>query len=34
MLGVGLCFAWWWVARGEDIASPPRKSLREIVWAR
>jgi TRAP-type transport system large permease protein len=32
MLGVGLCFAWWWVARGEDIASPPRKSLREIIW--
>ena len=32
MLGVGLCFAWWWVARGEDTASPPRKSLREIVW--
>jgi tripartite ATP-independent transporter DctM subunit len=33
MLGVGLCFAWWWVARGENIESPPRKSLREIVWA-
>ena len=33
MLGVGLCFAWWWVARGEDIASPPRKSPREIIWA-
>jgi TRAP-type transport system large permease protein len=33
MLGVGLCFAWWWVARDEDIASPPRKSLREIIWA-
>jgi TRAP-type transport system large permease protein len=33
MLGVGLCFAWWWVARGEDIASPPRKSFREIAWA-
>ena len=26
MLGVGLCGAWWWVARGENIASPPRKS--------
>ena len=23
MLGVGLCFAWWWIARGENIASPP-----------
>jgi TRAP-type transport system large permease protein len=33
MLGVGLCFAWWWVARKENIASPPRKSLREIVFA-
>jgi tripartite ATP-independent transporter DctM subunit len=33
MLGFGLCFAWWWVARGENIESPPRKSLREIVWA-
>ena len=33
LLGVGLCFAWWWVARGEDIESPPRKSLREITWA-
>ncbi|MEH2502822.1 tripartite ATP-independent transporter DctM subunit [Bradyrhizobium sp. AZCC 1578] len=33
MLGVGLCLAWWWVARGENIESPPRKSLREIVWA-
>jgi TRAP-type transport system large permease protein len=33
LLGVGLCFAWWWVARGENIASPPRKSPREVVWA-
>jgi tripartite ATP-independent transporter DctM subunit len=33
LLGVGLCFAWWWVARGEDIITPPRKSLREIAWA-
>jgi len=33
MLGVGLCFAWWWIARGELTASPPRKSLREIAWA-
>jgi tripartite ATP-independent transporter DctM subunit len=32
LLGVGLCFAWWWVARGEDIESQPRKSLREIAW--
>jgi tripartite ATP-independent transporter DctM subunit len=33
MLGAGLCVAWWWVARGENIPSPPRKSLREVVWA-
>jgi TRAP-type transport system large permease protein len=33
MLGVGLCFAWWWVTRGENIGSPERKSLREIAWA-
>ncbi len=33
LLGVGLCFAWWWVARGEDIERPPRKSIREIAWA-
>src|SRR5262245_45062824 len=32
MLGVGLCAAWWWVARGENVESPPRKSLREVVW--
>ena len=33
LLGVGLCFAWWWVARGEDIERPARKSFREIAWA-
>jgi tripartite ATP-independent transporter DctM subunit len=33
LLGVGLCFAWWWVARGESIESPPRKSPREVIWA-
>lgn len=33
MLGVGLCVAWWWVARSEAIPRVPRKSLREIVWA-
>jgi tripartite ATP-independent transporter DctM subunit len=30
LLGVGLCFAWWWVVRKENTVSPPRKSLREI----
>jgi tripartite ATP-independent transporter DctM subunit len=33
LLGVSLCFAWWWVARNENIESPPRKSLREIAFA-
>src|SRR4051794_21217625 len=33
LLGVGLSFAWWWVARNEHIESPPRKSLREITLA-
>jgi tripartite ATP-independent transporter DctM subunit len=33
LLGVGLCFAWWWVARGEDVTVPARKSFREISWA-
>jgi TRAP-type transport system large permease protein len=33
LLGIGLCFAWWWVARGENIESPPRKSFREIALA-
>jgi tripartite ATP-independent transporter DctM subunit len=30
LLGVGLCFAWWWVVRAENSVSPPRKSFREI----
>jgi tripartite ATP-independent transporter DctM subunit len=30
LLGVGLCFAWWWVVRAENTVSPPRKSLAEI----
>src|SRR5215204_1048628 len=33
LLGIGLCIAWWWVSRGENIARPPRKPLREILWA-
>ncbi|MCK1422801.1 TRAP transporter large permease subunit [Bradyrhizobium sp. 180] len=33
LLGLGLCVAWWWVARDENIESPPRKSLREIAKA-
>jgi tripartite ATP-independent transporter DctM subunit len=33
MLGFGLCFAWWWVVRKENLTSPPRKSLSEVLWA-
>ncbi len=33
LLGVGLCFAWWWVARNEQLVQPPRKSLPEILRA-
>ena len=33
LLGVGLCFAWWWVARNEQLTQPPRKSLPEILRA-
>src|SRR4029450_3480064 len=33
MLGVGLCFAWWWVVRRENLTSPPRRPLREVFWA-
>ena len=30
LLGVGLCFAWWWVVRKENPARLPRKSIAEI----
>jgi tripartite ATP-independent transporter DctM subunit len=33
MLGLGLCIAWWWVARNEAITPPPRAALRDIVRA-
>jgi len=33
MLGVSLCFAWWWVARNENSVSPPRQSLAQIFRA-
>ena len=32
MLGAALWGTWWWLAKSEDIASPPRKPLREL-WA-
>lgn len=33
LLGVALCFAWWWVARNENVTPLPRKSARDVVWA-
>ena len=33
LLGVGLCVAWWWIARKENVTRPARKSLKEIFWA-
>ena len=31
MLGAAIWFTWWWLARNEDIASPPRRPFRELV---
>lgn len=33
MLGLGLCIAWWWVARHENLVTPPRASLKQVVTA-
>jgi tripartite ATP-independent transporter DctM subunit len=33
MLGLTLWLTWWWLVRREQIASPARKSLRELVVA-
>src|SRR5215510_6407185 len=40
LLGVGLCFAWWWVARRDGSITPAKasaaerwKALRESTWA-
>lgn len=33
LLGVALCFAWWWIARNENVKPIPRKPLRDILWA-
>jgi tripartite ATP-independent transporter DctM subunit len=33
MLGLTLWLTWWWLVRSEKIASPSRKSLRELVVA-
>jgi TRAP-type transport system large permease protein len=33
MLGVGLCGAWWWVVRKENLTPPPRASFSEMAGA-
>jgi len=33
MLGASLWLTWWWLARGESIASPPRRPFKEVVAA-
>jgi len=33
MLGASLWLTWWWLARGENIASPPRRPFKEVVAA-
>jgi tripartite ATP-independent transporter DctM subunit len=33
LLGLGLCVAWWWVVRKENLVPPPRASLREVAKA-
>jgi tripartite ATP-independent transporter DctM subunit len=31
MLGASIWLTWWWLARNENIESPPRRPLREVV---
>lgn len=33
MLGLGLCIAWWWVARHENLTTPRRASLKQVATA-
>lgn len=33
LIGLGLCAAWWWVSRKEDLETPPRKSPKEVFQA-
>jgi len=33
LLGLGLCVAWWWVVRKENLTPPPRASFREVLHA-
>ena len=34
LLGVGLCVAWWWVVRKENLTPPPRASFAEVAQGR
>jgi tripartite ATP-independent transporter DctM subunit len=33
MLGAAIWFTWWWLARNEGIASPPRRPFKDVVVA-
>ena len=33
MLGASIWFTWWWLARNEDIASPPRRPFKDVLAA-
>ena len=33
LLGASLWFTWWWVARKEQVSTPPRKSMAEVLIA-
>ena len=33
MLGASIWVTWWWLARGEDIVSPPRRPFKDVLIA-
>jgi tripartite ATP-independent transporter DctM subunit len=33
MLGASIWLTWWWLARGEDIVSPPRRPFKDVATA-
>ena len=33
MLGASIWFTWWWLARNENIASPPRRPFKDVLAA-
>jgi len=33
MLGASIWFTWWWLARNEDIPSPPRRPFKDVLAA-